>query len=140
MARDYGLPQAVIDIIRQHHGSTLVSYFYCRATENGHAEAVDESAFRYDGPLPESKEAAIVMLADSAEAAVRSLNNPTKGRIEGMVRRLTKERWIRQLDPQILLCGFGSIAALWWCKWIPSRSVRYDQGSEGAYQGRKGQG
>jgi putative nucleotidyltransferase with HDIG domain len=92
MARDYGLPQAVIDIIRQHHGSTLVSYFYCRATENGHAEAVDESAFRYDGPLPESKEAAIVMLADSAEAAVRSLNNPTKGRIEGMVRRLTKER------------------------------------------------
>lgn len=93
MAREAKLPAAVIDFIREHHGTTLVSYFYTRATENGKSrEQVAEEDYRYDGPRPHSKETAIVMLADSIEAAVRSLTRPTPGRIESVVRRIIKER------------------------------------------------
>lgn len=92
MAREYRLPQAIIDIIEQHHGNGLCSYFYHKALENGHPENVDEDEYRYDGPKPQTKEAAIVMLADSVEAAVRSLQNRTPGRIEGMVRKIVKDK------------------------------------------------
>jgi len=92
LARAHRLPRQVIDIIKEHHGTTLVSYFYSRATENGKTEHFVEDDFRYEGPEPQSKEAAIVMLADSAEAAVRSLTNPTPGRIEGLVRKIIKDR------------------------------------------------
>ena len=86
------LPEAIIDIIREHHGTSLVPYFYHKATDGGREETVDEEDFRYPGPKPQTKEAAIVMLADSVEAAVRSLARPTPGRIEGLVRKIIKER------------------------------------------------
>lgn len=92
MAREAKLPPKVIDIIEQHHGTTLVRYFYHNALEEGKEGAVREDDFRYDGPKPQSKEAAIVMLADSVEAAVRALPQPTPGKIEGLVRKIIKER------------------------------------------------
>lgn len=92
LAREYQLPPAIIDFIKEHHGTDLVKYFYQRALENAQGESVDEQDFRYPGPKPQSKETAVVMLADAVEAAVRSLGRPTPGRIEGLVRRLIKER------------------------------------------------
>ncbi|NPV90241.1 MAG: HDIG domain-containing protein [Firmicutes bacterium] len=92
MAREHRLPQVLVDIIYQHHGSSLVAYFYHRALENSQSEGVEESSYRYDAPKPQTKEAALVMLADSVEAAVRSIQKPTPGRIEGLVRRIIKDR------------------------------------------------
>ncbi len=90
LAREYKLPQVVTDIVQQHHGNTLVGYFYHKAKEAD--DAVDESDYRYPGPTPRSKEAAIVMLADCVEAAVRSLAQPTPNRIDSMVRKIVKDR------------------------------------------------
>jgi putative nucleotidyltransferase with HDIG domain len=92
MARENKLPQGIIDIIEQHHGTSLVSYFYHKALEGDRTETVTEEEYRYEGPKPKTKEAAIVMLADSVEAAVRSLQNPTPGRVEGLVRKLIKDK------------------------------------------------
>ncbi len=92
LCRDYGIPQVIIDIIQQHHGTTLVSYFYKRATENEHSECIIEADFRYEGPRPQTKEAALIMLADACEAAVRSIAKPNVNRIEAMVRKLIRER------------------------------------------------
>jgi len=86
------LPESIINIMREHHGTTLVPYFYHKAVENAKEEVVDEKDYRYPGPKPQTKESAIVMLADSVEAAVRSLSKPTPGRIEGLVRKIVKER------------------------------------------------
>ncbi len=84
------LPQSVIDIIAQHHGKSTTGYFLIRAKELG--GDIDESNFTYPGPVPQTKEAAIVMLADSCEAAVRSIEDKTESKIEAMVRRLATER------------------------------------------------
>ena len=92
LAHHYHLPPAIIDIIRQHHGTSLVSYFFSRAAENGRAEEVVEEDFRYEGPRPQTREGAVVMLADSVEAAVRSLSKPTPARIETLVRKIIKDR------------------------------------------------
>lgn len=92
LCRDYKLPQIIVDIVEQHHGTTLVSYFYKRATENEHGDCIIEADFRYEGPRPQSKEAALVMLADASEAAVRSLGKPNINRIEGTVRKIIRER------------------------------------------------
>ncbi len=89
IGKEHKLPEVVTDIIQQHHGTTMVNYFYHKAKEQG---AVEEADFRYAGPTPQTKEAAIVMLADSVEAAVRSLSQPTPGRIEGLVRKIIKDR------------------------------------------------
>jgi putative nucleotidyltransferase with HDIG domain len=86
LAVQHRLPPEVVDIIRQHHGTSVVSYFYRKATANG--EPVVEADFRYSGELPTSREAAIVMLADAAEAAVRAMTKPTPPRIEECVRRV----------------------------------------------------
>ncbi len=91
LCKDYKIPQAIIDIVEQHHGTTLVSYFYKRATENEH-ECIIESDFRYEGPNPQTKEAALIMLADSCEAAVRSISKLNANRIEGMVRKIIRKR------------------------------------------------
>jgi len=96
MAREARLPSEIVDIIEQHHGTTVVSYFHRRAQENAEKSdeniEVDEKDFRYDGPRPRSQEAALVMLGDSVEAAVRSLSKPTPDRIENLVRRIIKDR------------------------------------------------
>lgn len=92
LCRDYKLPAPIVDIVQQHHGTMLVSYFYRRATENEHSECIIEADFRYEGPRPQSKEAALVMLADACEAAVRSLSRPNVNRIEATVRKVIRER------------------------------------------------
>lgn len=92
ICREYKIPQTITNIIQQHHGTTLVSYFYKRATENEHSECIIEADFRYEGPRPQSKEAALVMLADACEAAVRSISKPNMNRIEATVRKIIRER------------------------------------------------
>ncbi|GAF26323.1 predicted membrane-associated HD superfamily hydrolase [Moorella thermoacetica Y72] len=93
MAREFHLPRVIQDIIAQHHGATLMSYFYHKACENSRDEKeVAADDFRYEGPKPQSKEAAIVMLADSVEAGIRSLPKATPGRMEGFIRKIIKEK------------------------------------------------
>jgi len=92
MAKQAKLPQRIVDIIEQHHGTSLVSYFYHKALENDRLESVTEEEFRYEGHKPQTREAAIVMLADSVEAALRSLQSRAPARIEGMVRKLIKDK------------------------------------------------
>lgn len=101
LAREYKLPEQIIDIIKQHHGTNLIGYFYQQALEENKHDLVEESDFRYDGPKPKSKEAAIIMLADISEAAVRSKNfsKTNQNRIEGLVRELIRGKLIEgQLD------------------------------------------
>jgi cyclic-di-AMP phosphodiesterase PgpH len=96
LARQHHLPEPLIDLIEQHHGTTLVEYFYHEANRrrdrDPDASEILESAFRYPGPKPQSKEAAILMIADAVESASRTLSDPTPGRIEGLVSELTDKR------------------------------------------------
>jgi putative nucleotidyltransferase with HDIG domain len=96
LARQHHLPQPIVDMIQQHHGTTLVEYFYDRAYQQSEADPngaeVDENTFRYPGPRPQTKEAAVLMLADAVESASRALVDPTPGRIEGLVRELAQRR------------------------------------------------
>ena len=90
LARKHHLPEAIIDMIRQHHGDTPVMYFYAKTVKQMGEENVDINDFRYDGPKPQSSEAAILMLADTVEAAVRSLPEPTREKISAMIRKLVR--------------------------------------------------
>ncbi len=92
LALKYKIPLAIRDIIQQHHGNTLVVYFYHKAKKGEKGESVVQDNFRYSGPKPSSKEAAVVMLADSVEAAVRSMIDKTEGKIEGLVRKIIKDK------------------------------------------------
>lgn len=90
MARENRLPPALVDLIHQHHGTSLITYFYQKAkdAESSHLEQVKEEEYRYPGPKPQTKEAAILMLADFVEAASRTLTDPTSARIQGLVQRI----------------------------------------------------
>jgi len=107
LAYEYRLPKPLIAFIPQHHGTALMSYFYARAREQAVADAaalpgtpaaqeaaasVDAAKFRHAGPKPQTKEAAILMLADSVEASVRSLGTPDEPTIRAMVSRIIRER------------------------------------------------
>ena len=92
IAEKYKVPQAVRDIISQHHGTTLVAYFYYKAKKNDRNDSVKQEDFRYQGPEPSTKEAAVVMLADSVEAAVRSMVEKTEGKMEGLIRKIIKDK------------------------------------------------
>jgi putative nucleotidyltransferase with HDIG domain len=93
LARQYRLPSSIVEIIAQHHGKTLMSFFYQKAVKkNGH-EDTSENVYRYTGPRPQSREAAIVMLADAVEAASRSLKEPTHSRLKGVIEDLVNERF-----------------------------------------------
>ncbi len=96
LARKYKLPEEVVDIIEQHHGTSLVAGFYHKAKELAEKGAtndpVREADFRYPGPKPQTKEAALVMLADSCQAAVQAMNGPTKGQMEGRIREVIKKK------------------------------------------------
>lgn len=87
MAREHRLGEALVDIIRQHHGTSLIKFFYERARQQAERE-VDEHDYRYPGPKPQSREAALIMLADAVEAASRTLSDPTPARIQGMVQKI----------------------------------------------------
>jgi cyclic-di-AMP phosphodiesterase PgpH len=94
LARKYRLPQCFIDVIREHHGTTLVYYFYCKELElkGGNKDVVDEKAFRYPGPKPQSKETAIVMIADAVEAASRSLEELSEDALSTLVDRVVADK------------------------------------------------
>ncbi|MFC7060671.1 HD family phosphohydrolase [Halobacillus seohaensis] len=94
------LPKEIIDIAKQHHGTTLLKYFFYQAKEKG--KDVDEGFFRYPGPKPQTKEAAIVCICDSIEAAVRSLDHPTHEKIKGIVHSIIEDR---MLDGQLDDCS-----------------------------------
>lgn len=94
LARKYRLPPSFLDIIREHHGTTLIYYFYCKQVEQAGNDPslVDEKNFRYKGPKPRSRESAIIMLADSVEATTRSLDEYTEELITCTVHRIFKEK------------------------------------------------
>ncbi|MCL5734021.1 MAG: HDIG domain-containing protein [Actinobacteria bacterium] len=91
LAKVHGLPGPVIDIIKQHHGTSLMAFFYHKAKEASR-EPIDEESYRYEEAKPRSKEAAIIMLADATEAAVRALQNPTRRKIQGVIQEVFKQR------------------------------------------------
>jgi putative nucleotidyltransferase with HDIG domain len=88
IARENKLGQVIIDTIRQHHGTSLIKYFYEKAKQLKGEDTVNIDDFRYPGPKPQTREAGLVMLADVVEAASRTLDNPTPSRIQGLVQNL----------------------------------------------------
>lgn len=91
LAKEYKLPTVISQFIAEHHGTNLVNFFYHRALETN-GDTIEEKDYRYPGPKPQNKETAIVSLADAIEAAVRSLTKSTPGKIEGLVRKMIRER------------------------------------------------
>ncbi len=87
----YGLPQPVIDIMKQHHGTSVLAYFFHKAKETT-KEPIYEESYRYEEQKPRSKESAIIMLADSVEAAVRAMENPTRRKIQGVIQEIIKQK------------------------------------------------
>ncbi|MFO1063941.1 MAG: HDIG domain-containing protein [Pirellulales bacterium] len=106
LARQHKLPKPIIDFIEQHHGTTLVEYFFREATKRSqqdpHGEEVSETSYRYPGPKPQTLEAAVLMLADSVESASRSLVEPTSSRIQNLVDQMAMKKL---LDGQFDECG-----------------------------------
>jgi putative nucleotidyltransferase with HDIG domain len=106
LARQHHLPESIIDFIEQHHGTTLVEYFYNQAAkqceEDPDSSDVDETSFRYPGPKPQTLETGVLMVADAAESACRTLVDPAPARIRHLVHELTMKRL---LDGQFDECG-----------------------------------
>lgn len=93
LAKEFKIPKVIRDVIQQHHATSLVKYFYITMKNSSDTpDDIKEEDFRYPGPNPESKEAAIIMLSDAVEAAVRSIPNPSKNKIEEMVNNIIKDR------------------------------------------------
>ncbi len=97
LARQHHIPQSLINFIEQHHGTTLVKYFFMEATklaeeDPDHSCDVLEASYRYPGPKPQSREAGVLMLSDAVESASRTLNDPTPKRIESLVHKITLDR------------------------------------------------
>ena len=97
LANQHNLPQPLINFVEQHHGTTLVEYFYHEAAKQAdqqpdHKTDAEESLFRYPGPRPQSREAGVMMLADAVESASRTLSEPTAKRIESLVHEITMKR------------------------------------------------
>lgn len=111
LASKYGLPKEIIDIIQQHHGRSIVFFFYKRAEENLPENGrIDEEEYRYPGPIPQTKEAAIILLADAVEAASRSLDKPTPSRIANLIEQIFNARITDgQLDQSLLTMNDLSI-------------------------------
>ena len=97
LAQEHHLPQPMIDFIEQHHGTTLVQYFYHEAKKQAKADSdhrtdAEESSFRYPGPKPQTREAGVMMLSDAVESASRTLSEPTPRRIETLVHKITMDK------------------------------------------------
>jgi cyclic-di-AMP phosphodiesterase PgpH len=91
LAKESDLPDAVVDFIREHHGQTTMTFFYHQSLEGlgiGEPRTINKTDFQYPGPKPHNKETAVVMLADSIEAAARSLQNPSYEKLDGLVRKI----------------------------------------------------
>ncbi len=122
MARKFRLPKAIQAFIPEHQGTMLISYFHHQAEqlakENPTIEVV-ESDFRYDGPIPQSRETGIVMLADSCEAALRSLKDATREEALAMVNRILRARWQDQqlIDSGLTRAEMSQIAEIFVNVW-----------------------
>ncbi|HOM87867.1 MAG TPA: HDIG domain-containing protein [Spirochaetota bacterium] len=94
LARKNNLPEMVIDFIREHHGQTVMTYFYHQALEESGAsgDIIQKSDFQYPGPKPHTRETAVVMLADAIEAAARSIQEPTIEKLESLIKRIINNR------------------------------------------------
>ena len=95
LAREYNLPRSLHHYIESHHGTTLVEYFYHQAqkqADEAGSAAPDETDYRYPGPRPRTREAAILMLCDAVESATRALKEPAPARIEALVRQIARKR------------------------------------------------
>jgi len=92
LAIDSGLPRAVVDLIVQHHGTHLLEYFFSLAAKDQPREIIDETDFRYPGPKPQSTEAAVLMIVDAVEAASRTMQDPTRLKLEKLVRLIVSKR------------------------------------------------
>lgn len=90
MLKKHKIPKQIIDIAEQHHGTTLLKYFYHKAKEED--DTIEEKDFRYPGPKPQTREAAVISIADSVEAAVRSMSNPTPEQIKELVQNIVQDR------------------------------------------------
>ena len=91
MAVGISLPKPVIDAMSEHHGNSIIAYFYNKARKEAEdPDSVSESEYRYDGQKPQSRESALVMLGDVAEAATRSLADPTHFRLSSVVKEYFK--------------------------------------------------
>lgn len=90
LLRKHKMPKEIIDIAEQHHGTTLLKFFYYKAKESG--VEVKEEDFRYPGPKAQTKESAVIGIADSVEAAVRSMSHPTPEQIDGLIRKIIADR------------------------------------------------
>jgi hypothetical protein len=101
LARQYKLPKTVIDIIQQHHGTRLMTYFYQKEKERLPGVQISDEDYRYPGPKPRTRVAALVMMADAVEAAARALTDPTPSRISALVEKIVNEIFI---DGQISEC------------------------------------
>jgi cyclic-di-AMP phosphodiesterase PgpH len=89
LARKHHLGEGIVEIIRQHHGTNMISYFFHKAkTQATNPNQVKMEDYRYPGPRPQTKEAGLVLLADQVEAASRTLEDPTSARIQGMVQKI----------------------------------------------------
>jgi len=99
LANQYKLPQPLIDIIKQHHGTAVLTYFFQKAKDMGHDTAPGEEDYRYPGPRPQTRVAALVMMADAVEAASKVLNDPTPARIAALVEKIINHIFLEgQLD------------------------------------------
>ena len=101
LAKEHRLPRRVVDIIKQHHGTRLMTFFYSKAKEmeGPSSHTVEKENFRYHGPKPQTREAALIMLGDAVEAASKVLTDPTPARIRGLVQKIINEIFIDgQLD------------------------------------------
>ena len=87
-----GLPRAVVDLILQHHGTQRIEYFFSLAAKDQPKETLEEADFRYPGPKPQSAEAAILMIVDSVEAASRTMQDPSRFKLEKMVQMIVAKR------------------------------------------------
>lgn len=90
LLQEYGLPKELVRFVQEHHGTTILSYFYKRALEA--TPSLDELNFRYQGPKPQSRETAVLMLADAVESASRTLQDATQGDIRALIDRLVEQR------------------------------------------------
>jgi|GEM_PF-4495749 len=92
MGTEYKLPEAIKAFMPEHHGTLLCGYFYIKAIKEEGESSVTKAQFRYSGPKPQTRETAIVMLADAAESAVRALNSPTPDQVDNLLGKIFKQR------------------------------------------------
>jgi putative nucleotidyltransferase with HDIG domain len=114
IARKNQLPEVVVDFIRTHHGTTKVDYFYNLSVKNNPDKLVDEELFRYPGPIPFSKESAVLMIADSVEAASRAMKEYTEQSINNLVDKIVDHKLMQKqfMNANITMKEISQVAAI----------------------------